>query len=70
MEMVNVESSNIESIGYDSDNGILNIQFKKGGLYEYYEVPSYEHDGLMGADSKGTYAHQNIYKRYRQQKIG
>lgn len=70
MEMVSVNSSNIAAIGYDPDTAVLTIQFIKGDVYEYYDVPSYEHVDLMHADSKGTYAHQNIYKRYRQQKIG
>lgn len=68
--MESVVSSNIAAIGYDPDTAVLTIQFVKGGIYEYYDVPSYEHEALMSADSKGTYAHQNIYKRYRQQKIG
>jgi hypothetical protein len=65
-----VDSSNISAIGYNPDTAVLTIQFKKGGLYEYYDVPSHEHDALMGADSKGSYASQNVYKRYRQNKIG
>lgn len=67
--MISVESSNLKAIGYDEDQAVLRIEFKKGSLYEYYDVPQYEYDGLYAADSKGTYAHQNIYKKYRQQKI-
>lgn len=70
MEMVPVDSSNIEAVGYDPDSATLTIQFIKGGsVYEYYDVPQYEYDGLMAADSKGSYANANIYKNYRQQKI-
>ena len=65
-----VSSSNIAAIGYDPDNAVLTIQFIKGSVYEYYDVPSHEYDSLIGADSKGTYASQNIYKKYRQNKIG
>lgn len=70
MERKYVESSNLYAIGYDPDSAILEIEFKSGSIYEYYDVPQYEYDNLMAADSKGTYAHQNIYKRYRQSKIG
>lgn len=69
MEMTPVNSSNIEAVGYDPDSATLTMQFKKGSVYEYYDVPQYEYDGLMAADSKGEYAHANIYKNYRQQKI-
>lgn len=69
MEMQYVESSNLRAVGYDQNNAILEIEFRDGSAYEYYDVPQYEYDGLMSADSKGKYAYANIYKRYRQQKI-
>ena len=69
MEMVNVTSSNISAIGYDPNTGLLRIEFRKGEAYEYYDVPQYEHDGLMNAPSHGTYANRNIYRKYRQHRI-
>jgi hypothetical protein len=69
MEMVPVNSSNLSAVGYDEDSGLLCIEFNNGHAYEYYDVPKYEHDGLMSADSHGSYAAQNIYKQYRQSKI-
>lgn len=69
MEMIPVDSSNIQAIGYDPDTATLNIAFNDGSEYEYYDVPQYEFDSLLAADSKGKYGHQNIYKVYRQQKI-
>ena len=69
MEMHHVESSNIDSIGYDEDEGTLRILFINGHMYEYYDVPQYVFDDLFGADSKGKYAHQHIYKNYSQQRI-
>jgi hypothetical protein len=70
MEMIPVQSSNIAAIGYDDDTAILVIEFiKASSAYEYYDVPRFEFDNLMSADSKGSYANLNIYKRYRQQRI-
>lgn len=69
MALVYVESSNIAQIGYDVDTAILEIEFRDGRAYEYYDVPQYEHDNLMASESKGKYAHKNIYKAYRQQRI-
>ncbi|MBX2991477.1 MAG: KTSC domain-containing protein [Bacteroidetes bacterium] len=69
MERIGVDSSHISAVGYDSDNGTLEIQFKNGTVYQYFDVPSYEYDGLMAAESKGEYANQNIYKRYRFNRI-
>lgn len=69
MEMIPVSSSNISAIGYDDQSATMIIEFKNNSAYEYYDVPQFEYDSLMSADSKGSYANKNIYKTYRQQKI-
>ena len=69
MEMIAVDSSNLKAVGYDIDESRLEIEFRSGAAYEYYDVPQYVYDGLMAADSKGKYADQNIYKVYRQNRI-
>lgn len=69
MERTYVESSHIQSIGYDPDNAILEIEFKKNGaIYQYYDVPQYEYDELMNAESKGKYFNKNI-KSYQCQRV-
>ena len=62
MERTPVQSRNLASVGYDSTNMILEIEFLKGGIYQYSGVPSNVYDGLMSAGSKGTYHDQNIKK--------
>lgn len=69
MNMIKVDSSNIDSIGYDENRAILEIQFISGAAYEYFDVPSFVFEELMSAESKGSYANRNIYKIYSQQKI-
>jgi hypothetical protein len=69
MEMIPVESSNLEAVGYDNNEARLVIGFKDGSAYEYYDVPQYVYDELIAADSKGKHAHHNIYKVYNQQRI-
>lgn len=54
-----VSSSNLVSVGYDSNTSTLEIEFHNG-LYEYYNVPQSVYKGLMDADSKGSYFHQKI----------
>lgn len=62
---VEVESSNIKSIGYSEADSILEIGFKDGNVYQYYDVPKYEYEALMAPGSKGAYAHRNIYNKYK-----
>lgn len=68
MQMISVDSSNLESVGYV--NGTLHIQFHSGGLYEYTNVPASLYQGLMSAPSKGRYFHANIRGRYGDRRIG
>ncbi len=70
MERVKVQSSNLASVGYDSSEQTLEIEFHHGGVYQYYGVPEDRHIGLMSADSHGKYFDQYIKKAgYRYQKI-
>ncbi len=69
MEMISVSSNHLAAIGYEASSAVLCIEFKDGSVYEYFDVPQHEYDGLMAADSHGKYAHRNIYKRYRQNKV-
>ena len=69
MERICVSSSNIMSIGYDPDNMVLEVEFKTGAVYRYYDVPQSVYDGLMSADSHGKYLDVYIQKggyRYSQ----
>lgn len=62
-------SSNILSIGYDPDNMILEVEFTTGAVYQYYDVPQSIYDGLMAADSHGTFLSAYVKKggyRYAQ----
>lgn len=60
-----VTSSNIASIGYDTNTKTLEIEFKHMGVYLYYNVPNAVHKELMGAESKGKYFAQHIKNGYK-----
>jgi len=64
MERVSVSSSNIQSIGYDSDSMTLEVEFNSGAVYQYQGVPQSEYDVLMNAGSKGAHFNANIKNRY------
>jgi hypothetical protein len=69
MNRQSVESSNLASIGYDSENEILEVEFKHGGVYQYFDVPENVYEELMNADSHGIYFSANIRNDYECQKI-
>ena len=74
MERQPVISSNLESVGYDEDTEILEVEFKKkekeeeGILYHYFSVPAEVHQSLMSAPSVGKYFSANV-KKYKCRKL-
>jgi len=70
MKRQQVESSNLASIGYDAKNEILEVEFKHGGVYQYFDVPESIYDDLMNASSHGQFFDKNIKKAgYKFQKV-
>jgi hypothetical protein len=64
MEMVTVESSMISAVGYDEAGEILEVVFNSGSIYRYSGVPKDVYEGLLAADSKGSFMHNNILDVY------
>ncbi len=65
MERIPVTSTDLCSVGYDPESLTLEIEFKKGSVYQYNGVPTEEHQGLMTAPSHGKYFNANIRNRYQ-----
>jgi hypothetical protein len=68
-EMIPVSSSNLDSIGYDSENEIVYVRFLDGALYVYKGVPEHEYQNLLEAPSLGSYLHRNYKNVYPYEKI-
>lgn len=64
MERQPVSSSNLVSVGYDVNSETMEIEFKNGSIYRYSNVPLFEYERLMSADSHGIYFNANIRDRY------
>ncbi len=69
MQMTNVESSNIQAVGYDESSSTLQIEFKNGAMYQYFDVPENVFTALRDADSVGGYLARNIKGTYRYSKV-
>ena len=59
------ESSNIARFAYDEPSHILKIEFKNGGLYDYFDVPQPVFEGMQHASSKGQFLAQQIKGSFR-----
>lgn len=69
MHRVHVTSSNLYSVGYDSNTQILEIEFVSGSIYQYTNVPPSIHERLMRAWSKGSYHNEHIKGHFRYRRI-
>ena len=69
MEMTNVESSTIEAVGYEEESSTLQVEFKNGGMYQYFDVPESVFEELRDADSVGKYLAYSIKGTYRYSKV-
>lgn len=64
MQRIQVNSSTIDSIGYDYTILSLEIEFINGGIYQYSGVPSNVFDALMTSNSHGKYFINHIKDVY------
>ena len=64
-EMIYVDSSNIEAIGYEDDTQQLHVQFINSGYYIYNDVPRFIFDDLMNSPSKGSFLNREIKGIYQ-----
>jgi len=65
-----VRSSNLATVAYDEGARQLEIRFRSGGVYRYFNVPRSVYRGLMRAPSHGQYFHHNIRQAgYRFRKV-
>lgn len=63
-DYVSVNSSNIDTVGYDKKVKSLEILFLSGGTYQYDDVPYRVFKELVHADSVGRYFHHHIKFNY------
>lgn len=63
------ESSTIARFGYEQNSHILYVDFKKGGQYQYFDVPDSVFEQMKSAGSKGQFLALNIKGRYRYARI-
>lgn len=59
-----MDSSAIASVGYDPKRETLEVEFKSGNVYRYFDVPEEVYQDLLQARSKGRYFGSYIRGQY------
>ena len=67
---VAVQSSVIATIAYDGVRRALDIEFRSGAVWRYFDVLPEIHRAFLDADSKGRFYNANIRHRFKSHKIG
>lgn len=60
MEMLPVQSSVIDSIGYDQATSNLMVVFRDGHVYEFHMVPQHVWEEFLAASSKGAFFNEML----------
>jgi hypothetical protein len=59
------DSSAIARAAYDPAAGTLDLWYRGGDRYRYFEVPETIYDALVAAPSAGEYVNREIKPRFR-----
>lgn len=70
IERYSVASSNIASIGYDTQTETLEVEFLNGTIYQYYNFPENLYEELMREPSKGKFLNLYIKNAYPYSRVG
>ncbi len=63
--MPHVSSSAVDWVDRDPETGIVEIRYKEGDRYSYFNVPEQVYRGLLEAPSIGAYVNERIKPFYR-----
>jgi len=69
MKWTAMESSALKAAAYVERQALLYLLFRNGDIYRYFDVPGWQYQEFLAADSKGRYFGRNIRGRFRYERI-
>ncbi len=70
MQRQSIASTNVASIGYDGRSQTLEVGFKHGGIYQYYNVNQNIYNEFLRAPSKGQFLNIYIKNAFPYSRVG
>jgi KTSC domain len=64
-----IESSSLASVGYDHEDRRLEVEFRTGHVYDYFEVPSSVYEEFRTAPSAGRFFASRVRNRFPSRKV-
>jgi hypothetical protein len=65
MNRVDVVSDMMSSVGYDPTTAVLEVEFRSGSVYQYFDVPPDHYVALLAATSKGRFFNARLRPVFR-----
>jgi len=69
MKWTPVESSALQAAAYAESPALLYLLFRSGEVYRYFDVPRWQYQEFLAADSKGRYFGRNIRGHFRYERL-
>jgi len=69
MSRVVVASTTLAAVSYFPHRHLLELEFRNGAIYRYFDVPPQDYHELLAADSKGSYFNRHIRSCFPYQQI-
>jgi len=66
---VALNSSLLANVSYDAGQSVLQLELCDGAIYRYFDVPPVIYEGLLAADSKGSYFNREIRNCFRYARV-
>jgi KTSC domain len=67
---VAVQSGLLARMAYDHHQTLLQLEFRGGTVYQYFQVPCQTYQDLLQAASKGAYFNRHIRRVFRCARLG
>jgi hypothetical protein len=69
MERQRLKSSVLGAVRYHDERGILEVAFRTGRIYYYFDVPIFHYDALLASPSAGQYFNEYIRPNFRSELV-
>jgi len=60
MDMISVESKNVANVGYIEETQLMAIEFIRGPVYVYKDVPKSVFEGMLSPETADEYFDKNV----------
>jgi hypothetical protein len=69
VEMVPIGSKNLSCVGYDAEKRQLTVEFTRGPVYLYYDVPKALFEALLVSDTPDDYFNEKLRYGYKNKRV-